>query len=115
MVTRTCLIIFTYIVVSITWVFFRAENLDDVVQIFGTLCGTSIQSTNMSLAATEITTALTATLTILFWHIYRRNSSLEYLYTKIRPIFRGILLLSQILIIYLFASGDDRAFIYFQF
>jgi len=113
--TQVALIILTYLIVSVTWILFRAENLNDAAIIFSHLYSSSIQPTQLILSSFEINLALLASFVLLAWHIYQRDKSLEHFYHRIHPIFRGIFLFAQLLIIYLFAAGDDHAFIYFQF
>jgi alginate O-acetyltransferase complex protein AlgI len=116
-ITRFFIIILTYIVVSLTWVFFRSQNMHDAMTIFSNIYNATPakQSWQDGLTVSEINISLLIALLLLFWHIYIRESSIESFYSKIHPIFRSVLLLSQIAIIFLFSSGDDRAFIYFQF
>lgn len=110
------LIVITYLVASLTWVFFRAPDFNSALIVFANLIpdAHSIQ-TGVTLTMREINIGLTIPLLLLAWHIYRRNSSLEGFFSKIPPYLRSLLLFSQLLILYLFATGDDRAFIYFQF
>ena len=109
---QTILILGTYFIVSITWVFFRADDLSNAGLILNNLFNGTRQGIH-SLAGFRL--AILASVSILVWHIYRRSRSLEYFYSFISPVSRCLLLFSQLLIIFLFASGDDRAFIYFQF
>jgi D-alanyl-lipoteichoic acid acyltransferase DltB (MBOAT superfamily) len=114
-VTQLALIIFTYLIVSVTWILFRAENLNDAAIILSHLYSSSSHPNRMILSIFEINMALLASFVLLAWHIYQRDKSIEHFYNIIHPVFRGVFLFAQLLIIYLFASGDDHAFIYFQF
>jgi D-alanyl-lipoteichoic acid acyltransferase DltB (MBOAT superfamily) len=114
-VTQLALIILTYLIVSVTWILFRAENLNDAAIILSHLYSSSSHPNRMILSIFEINMALLASFVLLAWHIYQRDKSIEHFYNRIHPIFRGVFLFAQLLIIYLFASGDDHAFIYFQF
>ncbi len=113
--TQLALIILTYLIVSVTWILFRAENLNDAAIILSHLYSSSSHPNRMILSIFEINMALLASFVLLAWHIYQRDKSIEHFYNRIHPIFRGAFLFAQLLIIYLFASGDDHAFIYFQF
>lgn len=115
-VTEINLIVFTYLVISLIWVFFRAEDIHSAKIIFTSLLFDSYSlQTGLILSVWEIGVGLLMSLLLLSWHIYRRNSSLEEIFALFPPYLRSLLLFAQLLIMYLFASGDDRAFIYFQF
>jgi alginate O-acetyltransferase complex protein AlgI len=116
-ITQFLIIILTYIVVSLTWVFFRSENIHDAMTIFSNIYNAPPvkQSLENGLTVSEINTSLLVTVLLLSWHYYIRKSSIENFYHKIHPVFRSVILLSQLAIIFLFSSGDDRGFIYFQF
>lgn len=113
-VIEIALIVLTFLIVSLTWVFFRAENFKDAIQIFNNLI-LSNSTKELTLSGEELGLSLLASFILVTWHILIRNDSIEVFYKNISPYSRGLLLTSQLLIIYLFASGDDRAFIYFQF
>ncbi len=113
--TRILLILMTFIIISLTWIFFRSRSMSDAMTIFGNLFQNSVISGKPILSMTEIAMTLTTSLSLLLWHIYRRNSTVECFFTALSPIARGILLAAIIMTLFLFASGDDRAFIYFQF
>ncbi len=113
--TRILLILMTFIIISLTWIFFRSRSMSDAMTIFGNLFQNSVISGKPILSMTEIAMTLTTSLSLLLWHIYRRNSTVECFFTALSPIARGILLAAMIMTLFLFASGDDRAFIYFQF
>jgi alginate O-acetyltransferase complex protein AlgI len=115
-ITEFFIIIFTYVVVSLTWVLFRSNNVNEAMTIFSNIFNSPIkQSLQGGLTISEINITLLISMLLVTWHIYIRKSSVENFYSKIHPVFRSALLISQIAIIFLFASGDDRAFIYFQF
>lgn len=114
-VIEIALILFTFLMVSLTWVFFRAKTLSDAIQIFNNLAISSPSSKELTLSGEEIGLALFASLILIVWQVLIRKHSIESFYKNISPLSRGLLLTSQLLIIFLFASGDDRAFIYFQF
>lgn len=112
LITKSALILFTYLIVSITWVFFRADDLNNARSIFENI--SSPHGTGaLTLGGFEL--AASASLMLIVWHMYRRHYSINYFFTLIKPTGRFLILFVQLLIILLFASGDDRAFIYFQF
>lgn len=112
-ITKVLLIICTYIVVSITWVFFRADSLEVAVAILKSLIGHSSLQPQVFLENGFL--ALFTSIGIIVWQISLRQKTLESFYQGLHPVFRGLLISVQLISIYLFASGDNRAFIYFQF
>ncbi len=112
--TKIIIAIATFIIVSLTWIFFRAENMQVAINIFNNLYQMST-TRNSSLTYDELLIASITSLILLCWHLYRRHSTLESFFSICHPIVRGLILLSMVMSIFLFASGDNRAFIYFQF
>lgn len=113
-ITHILLIVMTFIVISLTWVFFRAETLHDAMAIFSNLHKSS-PATKPILSASEILWVFITMMSLIVWHISRRNDSIEHFFNKQHAIIKGTILVAMIMAIFLFASGDDRAFIYFQF
>ena len=113
-ITQVFLIILTFLVVSVTWVFFRAENLQDAMTMFTNLSKTSAPH-QPQITALELFWALATVVALVSWHIKTRKSSIESFFQKQTAIVKGLLLLFMLTVIFMFASGDDRAFIYFQF
>ena len=111
-VTRVLIIVLTYLIVSMTWVFFRSQSLEEVELIYKSLF---ISKNAGILAIHEINIVLFTSLILLLWQIFRRNITLESIFARLPFQARIFTLFSMLLIIYLFAGGDDRAFIYFQF
>jgi alginate O-acetyltransferase complex protein AlgI len=114
-ITKMLLILSTFFIVSLTWVFFRSGNMNVAIMIFSNLVGGSTVERESMLSINELILVSMISLSILFWHIFRRNSTLEDQFSRLHPILKGTALTSMLLIIFLFAAGDDRAFIYFQF
>ena len=112
--SRILLSIATSLIISVTWVFFRSIDIHTARNIFKNLYHITIFR-NTVITNAELLIALGSSLLLLLWHLHRKDSTLEHFFSNISPIFRGILLLSMIMAIYLFASGDNHAFIYFQF
>ena len=113
-ITQVLLIILTFLIVSLTWVFFRAENLQDVITIFSNLHKSSSPHKSQ-IEGVELLLALSTIVLLVSWHITIKKSSLESFFQKQHGIIKGLILTLMIIAIFLFASGDDRAFIYFQF
>lgn len=113
-ITKVLLMIMTFLVISLTWVFFRAENLQDVMAIFSNLKGKELNAKPL-LSGSEIGWALGSMIALVSWQIYIRNQSIEEFFARQYAVTRGLILATMITSVFLFASGDDRAFIYFQF
>lgn len=114
---QLALALFTFLLVSVTWIFFRAQSIEDAVQIFLALGGGLSDGSGAWLNqvarwhAGQVILVLTATFGLQF---YLRNADLEERYRALPLWVRGPLLGLLILAI-LAVPGDDRAFIYFQF
>lgn len=113
-ITQTLLMIMTFIIVSLTWVFFRAESLQDAITLFSNLFRSS-SPTKSVLSGSELVWAFMTVVILLVWHIKNREKSIEHFFHQCPAVIRGLILAIMVLAIILFASGDDRAFIYFQF
>ncbi len=111
-VTRVALILLTYLLISISWVFFRAPDMGTAWLIFANILTPGIVQAPVS---GDALLAACLAFSLLAWHIIRRDKSIEQLFALTPPQLRGVILFVQLLMIYLFSSGDDRAFIYFQF
>ena len=110
--TQVLIMILTFLIVSITWIFFRAENLHDVGIISSNLFS---HKSHQASIGKETNIVFVTIFLLLIWQIYNRNHSIEHFFTAIPKFLRGVVIFCQLVIIYLFAAGDDRAFIYFQF
>jgi alginate O-acetyltransferase complex protein AlgI len=107
----------TFLVVSVTWIFFRAQTIGDALGIVSALGGgLSDDSGSLLIQVTrwrvgQVFLVLAATFSLQF---HFRNSDLEERYCALPQWARGSLL-GFILLAILAVPGDDRAFIYFQF
>ncbi len=70
-VFKIALMIMTFIIISLTWVFFRAENLHDVMIIFANLNKSSM-TTKPIISGSEILWALGTMSALVTWHIWIR-------------------------------------------
>jgi alginate O-acetyltransferase complex protein AlgI len=112
------LALLTFIIVSVTWVFFRAQNLDDALSLLKILFVENKTNENKLLQnfPIEIIPHLFIVLTgLLIWHWHIKHSSLEYIFQKFSPMTRSISISVPLLILIFTTGGDERAFIYFQF
>lgn len=106
----------TFLTVSLTWVFFRAQNLDDALSVFRGLFFLNDTSEPMlGFPAEKVPLALLTVLVLLAWHWITRHSNLEQIFQRL-PILGRCAILSYVLLVLIFTTGgDSHAFIYFQF
>jgi alginate O-acetyltransferase complex protein AlgI len=99
----------TFIIVTLTWVLFRAESLAQAGAFYRALLTVSESAMN-----TAGWLALAATAGLLAWHVAIRRVEIERVYADLAWPLRGILV-GLLLAAVLTSPGDSRAFIYFQF
>ncbi len=108
----------TFLVVSITWVFFRADSLGDAITLLGKLFFLIPGAENPMLQdypAENVPTAFLLLLCLLAWHWLTRESSLEVVFQRLSLAARCAALSYTLLALIFTTGGDSRAFIYFQF
>jgi D-alanyl-lipoteichoic acid acyltransferase DltB (MBOAT superfamily) len=102
----------TFLLVCITWVFFRAATFGDAFHLLGAM---SIPTAAHPLVNfPDIATALGITLAMLVGHWALRNSSFEVVMGRTAWWARSAVLAGMCFCL-LIAPGESRAFIYFQF
>ncbi|MCD4722510.1 MAG: hypothetical protein K8S13_22035 [Desulfobacula sp.] len=103
--------VFTYLLIVITWVFFRAQSFTKAFEIIYQMFHSNASSV---LDQVDIANVLIISSCLFIYHFLMRNRSYEYLVYKmpiaVRTFFLALMLITLSLI-----PGDDRAFIYFQF
>lgn len=99
----------TFIVVTLTWVLFRSESLDQAGDFY-----TALLTGSESVMSTAAWLALLAMAGLLAWHAAIRRLEIERVYDRLAWPVRGILT-GLLLAAVLMSPGDSRAFIYFQF
>jgi len=108
---RVILYLGTFLVVSVTYVFFRAESIRDAYQFLGAMfaggAGELVDQAHIAIVAVVVgCTAIT--------QILLRDSDLESFVTRL-PLWSRSAALAVMICSLVLAPGDDRAFIYFQF
>lgn len=100
----------TFFLVSFSWIFFRAKNLDQAIIIIN-----KIKSLNFSFNLTQITTKLgTFNLVLCFFAIFTLFFS--YILPKNLDVrFKTLLFISIVILTIIFGTNDNANFIYFQF
>ena len=110
--TQIALALLTYVMVLITWVFFRAPSFASAWAVLSGMVGLGQSNGLLSTQQIAIPVLISGLLLLKHWKL--RESSLEGLFQSIPWWLRGTLLGGMLFTIILF-SGDNRAFIYFQF
>lgn len=105
-------ILAVFLVVTLTWIPFRANNLTNLSAILHGMTSIGISSKLEPFSVLQAGVAMIGT---LLWQIRMRNSSLESLFTRNPPIQNIALLASALVLIFLYSGGERHAFIYFQF
>lgn len=99
----------TFILVTLTWVLFRADTLGQAQAYYQALLWPS-----RSVMSTAGWMALATMGLMLCWHAAMRHVEIEAVYARLVWPLRGVLL-GLLLAAILLSPGENRAFIYFQF
>ncbi len=106
------LMLLTFALVCLTWVFFRAANFQDAFQLLEAMSRPSPQ--RFLLGKTEVVSVLGVTAALLVGHWTLRDSSMEQAMGRL-PWWILAAVLGTLIFCLTLAPGDNRAFIYFQF
>lgn len=109
------IIILTYILVCLTWPFFRAKEIGRAFMMYGSLFGRSVPNPKEILQLPTYYYVLGVTVFLFFVHYVLRNRSFRSFFEKLPWWVQGTMLGMMIFGIALSLSSEDRAFIYFQF
>ncbi len=104
----------TFLLVCITWVFFRARTFDKAFAFVGSMVGRYPKDGGDVLTHAQMIIAFYTMAAIFAAHWLMRDTTLEQAAAKIPWWLRSILLALMIVAIVM-SPGEDRAFIYFQF
>lgn len=104
----------TFIAVSIAWIFFRAESFMQAFTIISSMLTLSADTSTIIIERFYIWLTFAVTAGILVSHWIMRERNIETLLDK-TPWYLRAVTFSALIIIIITCSGDDRAFIYFQF
>ncbi|PNW62811.1 UNVERIFIED_CONTAM: acyltransferase, partial [Euhalothece sp. KZN 001] len=104
----------TFILICVTWVFFRADSFQQAGSIILAMVGLSTETVSITIGKQSIAICLGVISSILGIHWLMRDSTVEQLAIKMPWYWRSIALA---LMLYGIATlhGEDRSFIYFQF
>jgi len=112
-VARVAFGFLTFIIVSMTWVFFRAADMGTAM----TLLTTMTVPTGMGslVFAEQLPAIVFVLLGLVGWHWASRNSSLELMFERL-PLWARMLVISTVVVSIIYSGGGaQHAFIYFQF
>jgi alginate O-acetyltransferase complex protein AlgI len=109
-----CMGLGTYLLVSVTWVFFRAKQISRAFAMLGSMCFRASGASGSQLRANEVATVLAVSAALLGVHWAMRDKTLEQVADRM-PRWARIAVLTGMLIAIGTVQGEDRAFIYFQF
>jgi alginate O-acetyltransferase complex protein AlgI len=104
----------TFTLVCITWVFFRAETFDQAFELVGAMFGHTQQESISLLSNLAVIKVVGITTILLGLHWMMRETTLEDLAAKCPWWVRSIIIAAMLVGI-VTLSGEDRAFVYFQF
>jgi alginate O-acetyltransferase complex protein AlgI len=104
---------FTYLMVNVTWVFFRAQDFGSAWSLVGSMFGFTAEVTP-ALASIYIIQAVVVIAVILVTHIWMRERELEDVVTATPSWLVGLVWATMLFAIIITQGGGD-AFIYFQF
>ena len=103
----------TYILINVTWVFFRAKNFTIAWQVLGGMAGANAHAKPI-LATVFLAAVAFITAAMLAAHWYMRDRTLESVVARVPPIVISLLWGLMIFAIVI-SQGSGNAFIYFQF
>ena len=109
---RVGLAVATFLLVCLTWVFFRASTFHDAARLIQAMTIGAPDSLVLGMWTVCVVLGVTGFLLVVHW--WMRDSSLEDRWRAL-PWWGRSLLLASLLVSLSLVPGDDRAFIYFQF
>lgn len=108
---RPVLALTTFLMVAVTYVFFRAETFGDAFTLL-VLMFNGVDASLLALPQSMRVIFLVGTLFVI--HYAMRNSSLEALAARLSPVWRWAVPAAALIVLCVYRGGE-RAFIYFQF
>ncbi len=111
---KFCLGLLTYFLVNITWVFFRADDIETSTTIISSMFGFAPADAKTPLPIIYIIEVVTVIVLLVAAHWAMRNTTLEEVYEKMP---RWLITISLTLMAFavIITQGSGNAFIYFQF
>lgn len=113
-IIRFLLALLTFLLVCITWVFFRANSFEQAVNVVAAMLALSPSPATLSLSSSSVVTSVAVVGSIVCIHWVLREHFLESIVEKL-PWWIISLSLAGMLYAIVTLPGEDRSFIYFQF
>ncbi|MAE65454.1 MAG: membrane-bound O-acyltransferase family protein [Phycisphaeraceae bacterium] len=104
----------TFLLVCVSYVFFRSDRFDRAFGTIGSMLGRYPHDQRPLLSDAQVATALIVTVLMLTVHWLMRGHNLEAVAQKC-PAWIRVLVIAVMLVAIVTMPGEDRAFIYFQF
>lgn len=104
----------TYVLVNITWVFFRAKDLSSSMNIISSMFGFAPEDAKTPLPTLYIVEVVVVISSLVTAHWLMRNTTLESVYAK-TPTWLITAILAIMAFMVIITQGKGNAFIYFQF
>lgn len=101
----------TFIVITLTWIPFRAPDPQTASAVFSAL----FRAGYPELTHDALLSSLACACAIVFWHIANRDTPLKVQFSSIPRYLQTLLLGLSVVGIFLVSGGESRGFIYFQF
>ena len=111
-VFRLLLGMITYLLVVVAWVFFRAKDFNGAAEIIAAMLGGG--GSGFKLPLLDYLVVLGVTIGLLTWHWLMRDLSFAELADR-APWWLWAIVLAAMMLTLALQTGDNRAFIYFQF
>lgn len=103
---------FTFLVVTLTWIPFRAKDAGVAARVAGGLWHSGGMP---ALDAWPLLGSFGGIAALLLWQHANRDISLEQRFAAFHPALQTLLLAACLIAMFLCSGGDEHAFIYFQF
>ena len=105
--------VLTFLIVSMTWVFFRAADMDAATTLLAVM--TIPTDIGSLIFAEQLPAIVLVLLGLVGWHWVSRDSNLELLFERL-PLWSRALVISAVVVSIIYSGGGaQHAFIYFQF
>lgn len=111
---RLILALLTFAIICIMWVFFRAATIGQAFDLIGVMLGWTNRESVFILGKLNVAGVTVITIILVGLHWFMRDSTLEEMTAKC-PWWLTSLILAGMLVSIVTLSGEDNAFIYFQF
>lgn len=112
-VARTALALLTVLLVCVTWVFFRSRSMGGALDMLAAMI--AARGMDMAHGKFLFLVALALFMALFAAHRYLGHRDFRSEWMRINPAIQSIALAFMLFMIAVSFTGEDRAFIYFQF